>query len=319
MASWSTDANAIKGRFLQSSYRILRFDGRTRRDGPVIPGCACAKIVASVPCRISATDEKCGRPQMKQTQNLTKGIRSFKFVSDSNSRRTGAVRRVGVYRWACMILLASAVAVFPKEAEQPRAQKAVTKTLIIDGIWGSHGRWERLRNRIEKEVGPCAIWRYDNSGRASIESLASALTQELKRTNQPLNLIGYSMGGLVIREALRQTPNPKVRKVALLNSPNRGSAAAYLVPLSACREMRPGSRFLRQLNAAPWNYPTLVTWCPYDLMVFPGSSGRWDKATVLLRSDMPLHLWPVFSVEIHRSITAFLAAKDGADAKTKRK
>jgi triacylglycerol lipase len=127
------------------------------------------------------------------------------------------------------------------------------------------------------------------------------------------------MGGLVIREALRQTPNPKVRKVALLNSPNRGSAAAYLVPLSACREMRPGSRFLRQLNAAPWNYPTLITWCPYDLMVFPGSSGRWDKATVVLRSDMPLHLWPVFSGEIHRSITAFLAAKDGAGAKTKRK
>ena len=33
-----------------------------------------------------------------------------------------------------MILLASAAAVFPREAEQPRAQKAVTKTLIIDGI-----------------------------------------------------------------------------------------------------------------------------------------------------------------------------------------
>ena len=92
------------------------------------------------------------------------------------------------------------------------------------------------------------------------------------------------------------------------------ATAAFFVPLSACREMRPGSAFLRQLNAAPWTYPTLVTWCPYDLMVFPGSSGRWDKANVLLRTDVPMHLWPVFSVEIHRSITAFLSSKDGTPA-----
>ncbi len=240
-------------------------------------------------------------------------------LPDSTIRRTGTIRQTRVYRWACMILLASTVCAYPREASKPRAPKEVTQTLIIDGIWGSHRRWERLRGRIEKEVGPCVIWRYDNSGRVSIEGLASALTSELNRIDRPVNLIGYSMGGLVIREALRQKPDSRVQRVALLNSPNHGSAAAYLMPLSACREMRPGSPFLRQLNAAPWNYPTLVTWCPYDLMVFPGSSGRWEKASILLRSDVPLHLWPVFSVEIHRSITAFLSAKDGAGAKAKRK
>jgi triacylglycerol lipase len=189
--------------------------------------------------------------------------------------------------------------------------KNLTQTLIIDGIWGSHRRWERLRSRIAQEVGPCMIWRYDNSGRVSIEALGKALSSELHKLDVPVNLVGYSMGGLVIREALRQSPESKVKKVALLNSPHRGSAAAFLVPLFACREMRPGSAFLRQLNAAPWRYPTLVTWCPFDLMVFPGSSGRWDKASVLLRSDVPMHLWPVLSVEIHRSITAFLSSKDG--------
>jgi pimeloyl-ACP methyl ester carboxylesterase len=234
-------------------------------------------------------------------------------------RGAGTNGRGGVYRWACMLLLASTLPIFPKEARKPHPPGDTTQTLIIDGIWGSHKRWERLRSRIEKEVGPCAIWRYDNSGRISIEALASVLTEELTRINRPVNLIGYSMGGLVIREALRQKPESKVLKVALLNSPNRGSAAAYLVPLSACREMRPGSAFLRQLNAAPWKYQTLVTWCPYDLMVFPGSSGRWEKANVLLRSDMPMHLWPVFSVEIHRSIIAFLGEKDRTGAESKRK
>jgi hypothetical protein len=38
------------------------------------------------------------------------------------------------------------------------------------------------------------------------------------------------MGGLVVREAIRQTPSLKVRRVVLLNSPNYGSAAACLLP-----------------------------------------------------------------------------------------
>jgi pimeloyl-ACP methyl ester carboxylesterase len=219
--------------------------------------------------------------------------------------------------WTCAILMASSLSASPAES-RPDKRKNSTQTLIIDGIWGSHRRWERLRSRIAKEVGPCTIWQYDNSGRVSIEALAKALSSELRQLDVPVNLIGYSMGGLVIREALRQSPESKVKKVALLNSPNHGSAAAFFVPLSACREMRPGSAFLRQLNAAPWTYPTLVTWCPYDLMVFPGSSGRWDKASVLLRTDVPMHLWPVFSVEIHRSITAFLSSKDGTLATSRK-
>jgi triacylglycerol lipase len=221
-------------------------------------------------------------------------------------------------QFICMIFFASNLPALSKEASSPRSTGPITHTLILDGIWGSHSRWERLRSRIATELGPCRIWRYDNSGRASIESLAKALAAELKRLNAPVNLVGYSMGGLVVREALRQTPELKVHRVALLNSPNYGSAAACLLPLSACREMRPGSAFLKQLNAAPWTYPTLATWCPYDLMVFPGSSGRWKKATVVLRSDVPMHLWPVVSVDIHRTVTAFLASSEAPPLRTRK-
>ena len=210
--------------------------------------------------------------------------------------------------FACLFCFASSLSA--EVSAPPKSAQPLAQTFILDGIWGSHSRWERLRSRITASVGPCTIWRYDNSGRVSIESLGAALASELKRIVTPVNLVGYSMGGLVVREALRQTPGLKVRRVALLNSPNYGSAAACLLPLSACREMRPGSAFLKQLNAAPWTYPTLATWCPYDLVVFPGSSGRWKKASIILRSDVPMHLWPVMSVEIHRSVTAFLASDE---------
>jgi Alpha/beta hydrolase family len=215
-----------------------------------------------------------------------------------------------------MILFGSSLRARDTGNAPPRSGEQRAQTLILDGIWGSHSRWERLRGRIAAEVGPCRIWRYDNTGRASIECLGAALAADLRRLNAPVNLVGYSMGGLVVREAIRQTPSLKVRRVVLLNSPNYGSAAACLLPLSACREMRPGSAFLKQLNSAPWTCPTLATWCPYDLMVFPGSSARWKKADVIVRSDVPAHLWPVVSSDIHRSIVGFLASESTEGRRT---
>jgi triacylglycerol lipase len=219
-------------------------------------------------------------------------------------------------QFVCM-LFATIVSALSKESSSSLSAEPPSQTLILDGIWGSHSRWERLRSRIAAEVGPCRIWRYDNSGRTSIESLGTALASELQRMNAPVNLVGYSMGGLVIREAFRQSPALKVRRVALLNSPHNGSAAAFFIPLSACREMRPGSAFLKRLNASPWTHPTLATWCPYDLMVVPGSSARWKEAGTLLRLDIPMHIWPVVSVKIHRLIAAFLASSDMRAVKPK--
>jgi triacylglycerol lipase len=222
--------------------------------------------------------------------------------SDNYSGRS--MRFPAILQIVCMILASS----FPGLSKE--SSPAPAQTLILDGIWGSHSRWERLRNRITTEVGPCRIWRYDNSGRTSLESLAADLSTELQRIDAPVNLVGYSMGGIVVREALRQAPGLKVRRVVLLNSPHYGSASAMFLPLSACREMRPGSAFLKRLNAAAWTYPTLATWCPLDLVVVPGSSGRWKKASVVLRSDVPMHIWPILSGTIHRSIASFLASED---------
>jgi len=180
------------------------------------------------------------------------------------------------------------------------------ETLIVDGIWGWHPRWNRLRARVEHEVGPCRIWHYDNMGGRTIEELAARLAAELQRMDRPFNLIGYSMGSLIIREAMRQAPELPLRRAVFLHSPHAGSLAAWLLPLPACREMMPGSGFLRRLNAAPWAVPTLVTWCPWDLMVFPGNSARWSGATLTLCCHVPAHVWPVVSPGIHKAVIVFL-------------
>lgn len=177
------------------------------------------------------------------------------------------------------------------------------KTYILDGIWGSHGRWERLR----RALGPGAvIWKYDNSGRTSLSKAGELLAAELSGAGGPFHLVGFSMGGLVVREALRLGGDLPVGRVALLHSPHAGSLVARFLPLPACREMRPGSRFLQNLAAAPWPHESLCTWCPYDLMVLPGGSGNFAKAGISLRCRVPAHVWPVFSKSLHAALREFL-------------
>ena len=179
-------------------------------------------------------------------------------------------------------------------------------TYILDGIWGGHSRWERLRVSIEKSIGPCRIWRYDNSGLTSIEAAGAGLREELLGTTGPLNLVGYSMGGLVIRESLREAHRLPVRRAVFLHCPHRGSLAAHAFALPACREMRPGSGFLERLDEAVWNIPTLATWCALDAVVVPGQSAQWKKASTTLQSPVPAHAWPVISPSIHKAVIRFL-------------
>ncbi|MCX6968679.1 MAG: alpha/beta fold hydrolase [Verrucomicrobia bacterium] len=183
-------------------------------------------------------------------------------------------------------------------------------TFILDGIWGGHSRWERLRSRIEKSIGPCRIWRYDNSGHTSLEALGAGLREELHAAGGPLNVVGYSMGGLVIREALRMPHELPVRRAVFLHSPHRGSLFAHAYDLPACREMRPGSAFLTRLNEGPWNIPTLATWCALDAVVVPGQSACWKAATTTIQSPVPAHAWPVISPAIHKAVVGFLQASD---------
>ena len=179
-------------------------------------------------------------------------------------------------------------------------------TYILDGIWGGHSRWERLRSAIEKTIGPCRIWRYDNSGRTSLETAGAELRKELHGTSGTLNVVGYSMGGLVIRESLRAAHALPVRHAVFLHCPHRGSLAAHAFSLPACREMRPGSAFLSRLNQAHWNIPTLATWCALDGVVVPGLSARWTRASAVLQSHVPAHAWPVISPGIHKAVIRFL-------------
>jgi len=181
-----------------------------------------------------------------------------------------------------------------------------TRTIIIDGFLSRPWRWEPLRELLEQRVGPAQIWEYDSTGRATFEELARRLIDRVRQSDSPVNLVGYSMGGLVARAAHVVDPDVPVRRAVFMNAPHAGSLLAYLLPLDGIRQMRPGSAFIKQVRSDRWAIPSLCVHNPLDTMVVPGSSTRWTSATECVSCAVPVHLYPIWSKRLHERIAAFL-------------
>jgi hypothetical protein len=184
-----------------------------------------------------------------------------------------------------------------------------TLTFLLDGFIGRPQRFEKLLRMIRVRCGPAEIFRYDSTGRTRFETLGAQLADEIRRRNRPVNLIGFSMGGLVVRAAHLHDPLLPIQRAVLMNSPLRGSLLAYALPIGGIRQMRPSDEFLERIKNARWDVPTLVTWCPGDTAVIPGRSARWPAAQETICCAVPMHIWPVYSPGIHRRVVEFLAAE----------
>ncbi len=179
-------------------------------------------------------------------------------------------------------------------------------TIILDGIWARPRRWRPLREMIEERAGSAEIWEYDSSGCVRFEELGEKLSARIREIGREVNLVAFSMGGLVARAARLVDRSLPVRRAVFLNSPHQGSWMAYLLPLRGVRQMRPTSAFMKRVRSEPWPIPTLVVWNPLDTMVVPGTSTRLDGATETLLCQVPIHLWPIFSKRLRHRVVEFL-------------
>lgn len=93
-----------------------------------------------------------------------------------------------------------------------------------------------------------------------------------------VDLVGHSMGGLVIRSYLANNPvTAKVRRVVTLGSPHAGTKLAVLGVGKAAKEMIPGSPFLEELNREiqlPESGRICAIYTIVDNLVLPNESAK---------------------------------------------
>jgi triacylglycerol lipase len=125
-----------------------------------------------------------------------------------------------------------------------------------------------------------------NNGDSRLEILAQQLADLVDRTfspDQPIDLLGFSMGGLVSRYYLQRLGGiARVHRFISISAPNNGTIAAEFSLRPGCRQMRPNSEFMTDLNSDVDRLKSLnftSIWTPFDLIILPPSSSQLGIGT----------------------------------------
>lgn len=155
-----------------------------------------------------------------------------------------------------------------------------------------------------------------NYGTADLKILAEQVKKYIDNTfsiGQKIDLIGFSMGGLVTRYYLQRLDgNKKVEKYINISAPNKGTLMAYLLPFKGIKQMRPASDFLLDLNKdlkeSLRDIKSLFLWTPYDLMIFPAKS---SIMVGMPQESIPVltHKWMISDGRVLERVDRFLMTK----------
>jgi triacylglycerol lipase len=158
--------------------------------------------------------------------------------------------------------------------------------VMVHGFWDTGRLFRAMAARLKEEGHAChAPTLEPRDGRLGIADLSGKLAAYVRThvdAEAPVAFVGFSMGALVARHYL-QGPERTGRVAAFFSiaGPHRGTPSAFFYPGMATREMRPGSRFLREIDAGAdrlRGIPVFTFRTPFDLMVVPPASTRMPAA-----------------------------------------
>ena len=153
--------------------------------------------------------------------------------------------------------------------------------ILVHGIWNSAGIFSTLKAYLEKEGWSVyALSMMPNNGDAPLEVLAEQVATFVDKSvgQQPFDLVGFSMGGLVSRYYVQRLGGlAQVQRLVTVSAPHWGTALGLLSDRPGIRQMRPGSPFLQALNRDISQLASLQffsLWTPLDLLILPPWSSQ---------------------------------------------
>ena len=188
--------------------------------------------------------------------------------------------------------------------------------LLVHGLGGTKSSWSFVARTLAAKGLTVDAITYSPFG-TSVEQLADRLVAEVERMlsqtgADKLHLIGHSLGGVVIAQAIATGRLAgKVDTIVTLGAPFGGSPWAHLVPFGAIvRALREGSPLLRRLASAP--VPEGVRWLAITAtldMIVPGVRSVPAHAEVETVTIGGVgHLGMLLSPQVVGSIVAALPA-----------
>jgi triacylglycerol lipase len=149
------------------------------------------------------------------------------------------------------------------------------------------------------------------NGDCCLKELAQQLADFIHKTlpaEQPFDLLGFSMGGMVSRYYLQRLGGiDRVQRFISISAPNFGTVIAFGSFQYGCMQMRPNHDFINDLNRdllmlRKLNFTAI--WTPMDLMIVPASNSQMPFGKDV-KIPVPLHPWMLTDA---RSIGAVVEA-----------
>ncbi len=200
----------------------------------------------------------------------------------------------------------------------PRCRTGVGRrgaVLLVHGWAGNRGAFWLLRRRLIRDGWSHVCCFEYRPFAVDVERVAGELHAAIDALraehggSSPLVLLGYGLGGLVLRYYLRRYPAAGIRRVLTLGTAHCGTVVARLGgPLT--RALVPESPLLRRLNAAdhlPRQFDVIAVHSTFDATILPPENGRYPDAFTVELSTLG-HAALLFSGKAYTIVAENLAA-----------
>jgi triacylglycerol lipase len=158
---------------------------------------------------------------------------------------------------------------------------AVPPLVLVHGLWDTPRLFRRLEQQLAGARDPLLMPHlHHRLGATPLLSLAERLGEEIEQRfgrQQPIDLLGFSMGGVIARSWLQLLGgSQRTRRFISVASPQQGTLVAQACPhalMGGIADMKMGSALLSRLNADPRaleGVECLSFYTPTDQLVVPG-------------------------------------------------
>jgi len=201
-------------------------------------------------------------------------------------------RRRGLLAGVGLAVVAGVVAVVAQLVpDEPAKRDGVGPVLLVPGYGGSRGSLSTLAERIRRTGREATVLTLPGDGTGDLRAQVRVLDDAARDAGAPVDVIGYSAGGVVARLWVADNAD-LARRVITLGSPLHGTriattgevVAPSACPL-ACQQLSPGSALLAGIATAP-GVDWLSVWTENDRTVLPPDSARLPGAVNVALQDV---------------------------------
>lgn len=207
-----------------------------------------------------------------------------------------------------------------KSSDRPSAEEPGSYPVVIVPGWGApmlHTNW--IARQLEAERLSAVKIRFPYMGVGDMDESAGQLKEKVEALRERLgvgrvNLIGYSLGGLIARVYLQEFGGrEKVARAVYVGAPQDGVYTAYPASFTkGGRQVRRGSAYMRGLNSKPCRCEegrclSIFLW--KDGIILPSESARLPCGYNLKLTWPVFHWGIVFNRRVVHTAAEFLKGK----------